>query len=185
MCKFTRKERCNNASIGADSDLVLRIRRRNRTISHPYSLQYQESLDFDDHEHLRYIRNPTAYQLSRLGLKRVKKAENVEYTSYESRLKSFATWPRYMTQTSDQLADAGFYYTGEDDFTTCHYCGVRIGHWRPGEDPWEQHAIWSSTCSYLLTVQGWEYVNNITGQDLYESSATVRTKTYTPNHMYN
>ena len=106
-----------------------------------------------------------------MGLNIIKKPENSEYASYVSRLNSFATWPTHLRQTSEQLADAGFYYTEINDFTTCYHCGINIGNWRPEEDPWERHAILSPSCCYLLTVRGWEYVKNVTGQELYETSA--------------
>ncbi|XP_068987469.1 baculoviral IAP repeat-containing protein 3-like [Bombus flavifrons] len=42
--------------------------------------------------------------------------------------------------------------------------------WRAEDDPWEQHTISSPSCCYLLTVRGWEYVNKVTGQELYETA---------------
>ncbi|XP_050584383.1 baculoviral IAP repeat-containing protein 7-A-like [Bombus affinis] len=161
------------------------IRRRSRYVPNPYGIEYHESFNFNDHRFLKYLRNPTAYELSRLGLNIIKKPENSEYASYVSRLNSFTTWPTYMRQTKEELADAGFYYIGIDDFTTCYQCGLGIGNWKPEEDPWEQHAISSPTCCYLLTRRGFEYVNNVTGQQLYETSPKVSTITYTQNHMYN
>ncbi|XP_068987662.1 putative inhibitor of apoptosis, partial [Bombus flavifrons] len=70
--------------------------------------------------------------------------------TYESRLNSFATWPTYMTQTSEELAHAGFFYTGINDFTTCYNCGITIGNWRSEEDPWERHMISSPSCGHFL-----------------------------------
>ncbi|XP_068987597.1 E3 ubiquitin-protein ligase XIAP-like [Bombus flavifrons] len=129
-CRFIRNEHCNNVPIGADPAKVRRTKRKNRNISCPYGLQYQKAFDFNDHRFLRYSRNPTAYELSRLGLKR----------------------------------------TGINDCTTCYHCGIGIGSWRAEDDPWEQHAISSPSCCYLLTVRGWEYVNKVTGQELYETA---------------
>lgn len=176
-CRFIRNEHCNNVPIGADPAKVLRTRRRNRNISCPYGLQYQESFDFNDH---RFSRNPTAYVLSRLGLNDLMKPEKLEYATFESRLNSFATWPTYMTQTGEELAHAGFYYTGINDFTSCYHCGITIGNWISEEDPWERHMISSPNCCHFLTVRGWEYVNNVTGQELYETSEGVSIKTYHP-----
>ncbi|XP_068987477.1 E3 ubiquitin-protein ligase XIAP-like [Bombus flavifrons] len=129
-CRFIRNEHCNNVPIGADPAKVRRTKRKNRNISCPYGLQYQKAFDFNDHRFLRHSRNPTAYELSRLGLKR----------------------------------------TGINDCTTCYHCGIGIGSWRAEDDPWEQHAISSPSCCYLLTVRGWEYVNKVTGQELYETA---------------
>jgi baculoviral IAP repeat-containing protein 7/8 len=90
-----------------------------------------------------------------------------------------------MTQTIEELAHAGFYYTGINDCTTCYHCGIGIGSWRAEDDPWEQHAISSPSCCYLLTVRGWEYVNKVTGQELYETAEGASIKTYTLNNIYN
>ncbi|XP_050493872.1 baculoviral IAP repeat-containing protein 3-like isoform X1 [Bombus huntii] len=169
-CRFIRNERCNNVPIGASPAKVPRTKRRNRNISCPHGLQYQESFDFNDHGFLRSSRTPTAYQLSRLGLKSVKKPEILQYASYESRLNSFATWPTDVTQPSEELAHAGFYYTGINDFTTCYHCGICIGNWRPEDDPWDRHMISSPRCYHLLPALGWEYVNNVTDQELYETA---------------
>ncbi|XP_033204814.2 baculoviral IAP repeat-containing protein 7-B-like [Bombus vancouverensis nearcticus] len=169
-CRFIRNERCNNVPIGASPAKVPRTKRRNRNISCPHGLQYQESFDFNDHGFLRSSRTPTAYQLSRLGLKSVKKPEILQYASYESRLNSFAAWPTDVTQPSEELAHAGFYYTGINDFTTCYHCGICIGNWRPEDDPWERHMISSPRCCHLFPALGWEYVNNVTDQELHETA---------------
>jgi hypothetical protein len=184
-CKFVRNEHCNNVPIGADPDKYLRIKQRNRNKSCPYGLSYKESFNFNEHRFLRNKRNPTAYDLSRLGLKKVKTPEHLDYASYQTRLNSFTTWPTHMTQTREQLAEAGFYYSGIDDITICYHCGIHIGSWRIEEDVWVQHANLSPGCPYLLTIRGTEYVNNVTGKELYESSEQVSRKTYSLNHMYN
>ncbi|XP_068974777.1 baculoviral IAP repeat-containing protein 7-B-like [Bombus flavifrons] len=170
-CRFIRNEHCDNVAIGVDPDKVLQTKQTNRNISCRYGLQYQESFDFNDHQFLRNLRDPTAYELSRLGLKRVKKPEKMKYASYESRLKSFATWPTNMKQTSEELADAGFYYTRVADLTRCYHCGLNIAGWELFGDPWEEHASLSPKCCYLLAVRGWEYVNKVIGTKIYGTSA--------------
>ncbi|XP_060822287.1 baculoviral IAP repeat-containing protein 3-like [Bombus pascuorum] len=181
-CKFVRREHCNNVPIGQDPDKYLRRKRRNRNISCPYGLQYKDSFDFNDHRFLRYARNPSAYELSRLGLTSVKEPKNLDYSTYKSRLNSFANWPTYMKQTGEALADAGFYYTGVRDITTCYHCGVGIGNWKTEEEPWVQHAMLSPCCSYLLTVRGTQYVNDATGQELYDTCEGPSVQTTAESH---
>ncbi|XP_024227584.1 E3 ubiquitin-protein ligase XIAP-like [Bombus impatiens] len=176
-CRFIRNEQCDNVPVGVDPDEVLLTKRRNRNITCRYGLQYLESFDFNKHQFLRQLRYPTPYELSRLGLQDVKNPENLDYATYESRLNSFESWPTYMKQTREDLADAGFYYAGVDDFTTCYHCGIDIGNWRVEEVPWEEHAILSPSCCYLLAVRGWEYVNKVIGHKIYETPAEVSTKT--------
>ncbi|XP_033305671.1 E3 ubiquitin-protein ligase XIAP-like [Bombus bifarius] len=168
-CRFIRNEHCDNVPIGVDPDKVLQTERRNSNITCRYGLQYHESFDFNDHQFL-HLKHPTAYELSRLGLQNVRKAKSLEYVTYESRLNSFETWPTYTKPSSEELADAGFYYTGVYDFTICFHCGSMKAGWR-NEDPWEEHAILSPNCCYLLTVRGWEYVNKVIGFKIYETPA--------------
>ncbi|XP_068975107.1 E3 ubiquitin-protein ligase XIAP-like [Bombus flavifrons] len=108
----------------------------------------------------------TTAKCSCLGLGRTKSPVHPEYASYDARLHTFATWPKSIPQRKEQLADAGFYYIGKGDQTFCYYCGVGLKDWEPENDPWEQHAKWFSKCCYLLMVQGQDYVNKITGQDI-------------------
>jgi hypothetical protein len=75
-CSFILNEHCDNVPIGADSDKILRTKRRNRDTRGPHSMKYEESLDFN--------------VLSRLGLKSVKKSANLEYeTSAEVSRKTY------------------------------------------------------------------------------------------------
>ncbi|XP_050584343.1 E3 ubiquitin-protein ligase XIAP-like isoform X4 [Bombus affinis] len=173
-CRFIRNEHCDNVPIGANPDRILRRKRRN--ISCPYGLKYQDSFDFHDHIFSKFSRTLSSYELSRLGLRKVKEPKKLEYASYESRLNSFARWPAYIRQKSEELAHAGFYYTKIKDFTTCFHCGISIRNWRPQEDPLEQHAILSPGCYYLLTIEGFKYANNVTDQELYETSTEIPTQ---------
>ncbi|XP_050600075.1 baculoviral IAP repeat-containing protein 7-A-like [Bombus affinis] len=154
----------------------VRITQRNGNIYCPYGLKYHKSFDFNDHRFLRHSRTPSTYEFSRLGLRRVTEPEKLEYASYESRLNSFAGWPTHLRQTSEELADAGFYYIGIMDLTVCYHCGICIENWGPEEHPWEKHAISSPGCYYLLTVRGFKYANNVTGQELYETSTEAPTQ---------
>jgi hypothetical protein len=75
-CSFILNEHCDNVQIGADPDTVLRSKRRNRDTRGPYGLKYEASFDFNE--------------LSRLGLKSVKKPANLEYeTSAEVSRKTY------------------------------------------------------------------------------------------------
>lgn len=40
---------------------------------------------------------------------------NEDYKNYYQRLHTFKLWPPSITQTPEELADAGFYYTGRSD----------------------------------------------------------------------
>ncbi|KAF2897200.1 hypothetical protein ILUMI_08974 [Ignelater luminosus] len=87
-----------------------------------------------------------------------------EYKCLENRLKSFREWPQSIKQTSEKLAAAGFYYNGKGDQTICFQCGLGLRDWADGDDPWEQHAKWSSRCSFLHSQKGAEYVSEVSSR---------------------
>ncbi|KAF2883024.1 hypothetical protein ILUMI_23162 [Ignelater luminosus] len=68
-----------------------------------------------------------------------------EYQCLENRLKSFMQWPPSIKQKPEQLAAAGFYYND----------------WADDDDPWEQHAKWSSRCSFLRSQKSADYISEV------------------------
>ncbi|XP_059057310.1 baculoviral IAP repeat-containing protein 3 isoform X2 [Achroia grisella] len=84
-----------------------------------------------------------------------------QYQTYPARLRSFDDWPRSMPQKPEELADAGFYYTGTGDKTKCYFCDGGLKDWEKDDVPWEQHALWFSRCYFLNTVKGRDYVQRV------------------------
>ncbi|MDP0588581.1 MAG: RING-HC finger protein [Candidatus Endonucleobacter bathymodioli] len=88
------------------------------------------------------------------------KSENFEHL--QSRLDTFnGVWRADITQTPQMLADAGFYYTGEEDTVRCHYCDGGLRYWEPNDIPWEQHAEFFGYCKFLIKMQGRDYIESI------------------------
>ncbi|AKR17527.1 IAP-3 [Mocis latipes granulovirus] len=83
---------------------------------------------------------------------------NTKYKTISARLSTFDDWPKGLTQTPEELAEAGFYYTGAGDKVKCFYCDGGLRDWQPYDDPWQQHAGWFNRCFYVNTVKGSEYV---------------------------
>ncbi|AAQ21613.1 iap-3 [Cryptophlebia leucotreta granulovirus] len=83
------------------------------------------------------------------------------YISHRSRLDSFKTWPFSMTQKADDMAQAGFFYTGKGDRVICYYCDGKLSMWERDEDPWEEHARWYGSCAFLKLVKGEEFIQKI------------------------
>ncbi|XP_044740157.1 baculoviral IAP repeat-containing protein 3-like [Chrysoperla carnea] len=83
------------------------------------------------------------------------------YCTEESRIATFKEWPRVMKQKPAELAEAGFFYTGRGDQTTCFHCGLGLKDWEENDDPWEQHARWFSKCTHVLLNKGQEFVQQI------------------------
>ena len=83
------------------------------------------------------------------------------YASETARLRSFKDWPRCMKQKPEELAEAGFFYTGQGDKTKCFYCDGGLKDWENDDVPWEQHARWFDRCAYVQLVKGREYVQKV------------------------
>ncbi|XP_071876896.1 E3 ubiquitin-protein ligase XIAP-like [Bombus fervidus] len=167
-CRFVCNEDCGNVPIGTHPDEILPTERRNGNIICRYGLEYSQSFDFNDHRFVTDAEDPTAYDLSRLGLKKVKKPKYLDYITYQSRLNSFSTFSD-TSMSKELLADAGFYYNERDRMSICYHCGLGVGRWFPGENPWARHAISSPSCCYLITVRGHQFVNDLTHQNIYEN----------------
>lgn len=83
------------------------------------------------------------------------------YASVSARLRSFKDWPRSMRQKPEDLAEAGFFYTGQGDKTKCFYCDGGLKDWENDDVPWEQHARWFDRCAYVQLVKGRDYVQRV------------------------
>ncbi|XP_041979976.1 baculoviral IAP repeat-containing protein 2 isoform X1 [Aricia agestis] len=83
---------------------------------------------------------------------------HAKYASMAARLQTFADWPRSMRQKPEDLAEAGFFYTGNGDKTKCFYCDGGLKDWENDDEPWEQHARWFNRCAYVQLVKGRDYV---------------------------
>ncbi|XP_075975321.1 death-associated inhibitor of apoptosis 1-like isoform X2 [Anticarsia gemmatalis] len=83
------------------------------------------------------------------------------FASEAARLRSFQDWPRCMRQKPEDLAEAGFFYTGQGDKTKCFYCDGGLKDWEPDDVPWEQHARWFDRCAYVQLVKGRDYVQRV------------------------
>jgi Inhibitor of Apoptosis domain/Zinc finger, C3HC4 type (RING finger) len=82
-----------------------------------------------------------------------------QFTSFSTRLATFATWPRGLAQKPESLATAGFFYTGRSDITLCFHCGYGVGQWEPDDDPWIEHARWhGGVCTFVKLSKGMDFV---------------------------
>ena len=78
--------------------------------------------------------------------------EKSDLVYYEDRLKTYEHWPKQIKQSKQNLARAGFYYTGEGDKVTCFACKLSLSTWEPTDDVWIEHQKWTTTCPYLKIV---------------------------------
>lgn len=95
-------------------------------------------------------RTSTMNELSLRERNRIfKRPQHPDFSSKSTRLVTFLDWPRQMRQKPEDLAEAGFFYTGRSDKTVCFQCGGGLKDWEENDDPWQQHALWFSQCAYL------------------------------------
>ncbi|XP_014228800.1 death-associated inhibitor of apoptosis 1-like isoform X1 [Trichogramma pretiosum] len=170
-CRFIRKLPCGNVPLGADASMIPARPSRSWDVCGPYRLDYRHSAEADTHGSSSgptstSTQLPSAARLGCLGIGIAKRPDFPDYASYEARLQTFADWPTSIAQTKEQLADAGFFYTGTGDQTTCYHCGGGLKNWEPQDDPWVQHAKWFSTCFYVRLVKGQEFINSVTGKHI-------------------
>ncbi len=71
------------------------------------------------------------------------------YSTPEFRLESFKNWPK-LAQNPEEMASAGFYYTGLGDQVKCFTCHQTFKMWYPSDKPLLRHALEAPGCSYLF-----------------------------------
>ncbi|KAI5726807.1 putative inhibitor of apoptosis isoform X1 [Diaphorina citri] len=107
--------------------------------------------------------NQVVSSLEKLGIHKNSPPAFPNYATYESRLRSFDSWPISLRLKPVTLTEAGFFYTGKADQTLCFRCGGGLKHWEETDDPWTEHARWFSSCPYVKLVKGQEFINQVIG----------------------
>ena len=64
------------------------------------------------------------------------------------RRKTYETWP-VSFMDPHRLSAAGFYYTDQNDVVRCAFCGVEVGRWEEGDDPFRDHQRWAPSCGFV------------------------------------
>ena len=77
------------------------------------------------------------------------KPKHKEYISLKSRLDSFESWPKQINPKPMELAEAGFFYTGQSDVTTCFHCGVVIYNWEVMDIAKMEHRKFKPLCPFI------------------------------------
>ena len=68
------------------------------------------------------------------------------------RLGTFTNWPPRAHVRPDDLARAGFFYTGTDDRVRCAFCRDHLRDWVPGDIPAEEHRKHFPDCPFVRNV---------------------------------
>lgn len=84
---------------------------------------------------------------------RTRNESEIKYSEYKlhcDRLKTFSSWPRGIKQRPEELAEAGFFYSGKGDEIVCFSCGLGICQLEPDDNPWVEHKnLLIGNCAYL------------------------------------
>ncbi|XP_037795023.1 baculoviral IAP repeat-containing protein 3-like [Penaeus monodon] len=84
-----------------------------------------------------------------------------DFTTLDSRLKSYVEgWPILGLHARD-LAEAGFFYCGLSDHVRCFHCGKGLRNWISSDIPWKEHARWYPKCRFVLLTKGQDYINEV------------------------
>ncbi|KAI4504034.1 hypothetical protein M0802_000505 [Mischocyttarus mexicanus] len=169
-CRFVRNIPCGNVPIGVDPNLVPPPSPIGHDVCGIYEPENYPRNEYS--EELSNLLLPPNTTLRSLGIERPKQPIYLKYASLELRISSFDTWPKPMIPTKP-LADAGFFYTGEDDQTLCFHCGVGLKDWELDDDPWQEHLKWFPNCHFLVMSRGNEYTN-VEGQSVKLSSTEMK-----------
>ena len=101
------------------------------------------------------------------------------YNREDVRLQSFlGRWPVDNSMTPEELASAGFYYTGNSDRVQCAFCFGVLQNWEEGDKAIREHVRYLPNCPFVIQ----EEVNNIpislaevpTASDVIPSDGMIR-----------
>jgi len=71
-----------------------------------------------------------------------------------SRKNTYTGWPHATTHTPEEMAEAGFYYVGQNDPVCCINCKGGLKSWAGLLQPWVEHARFYPQCPFVRQVKG-------------------------------
>ncbi|XP_064478323.1 E3 ubiquitin-protein ligase XIAP-like isoform X1 [Ornithodoros turicata] len=105
--------------------------------------------------------NGATYQTERHIIPQKEPAHR-RYATLADREASFQGYPATAKGNTQNMAKAGFFYTGTDDLTTCFQCGNSVCSWDGDDDPLVEHARWFPECPYVELQLGDLAINDVT-----------------------
>ncbi|XP_042889183.1 baculoviral IAP repeat-containing protein 3-like [Penaeus japonicus] len=84
-----------------------------------------------------------------------------KFSTIKERLASFENWPDCLVQKPLDLANAGFFYEGANDYVRCFHCYGGLYNWEKGDIPWNEHAKWYPKCQHIKSERGIEFIHTI------------------------
>lgn len=75
-----------------------------------------------------------------------------QFSTYESRLRSFNNYPNENKLFWGKLAFAGFFYLNFSDYVQCFYCKGCLRTWNITDDPLKRHRENFETCPFVIQI---------------------------------
>ncbi|XP_055887551.1 death-associated inhibitor of apoptosis 2-like isoform X1 [Biomphalaria glabrata] len=100
---------------------------------------------------------PPAY--TELGIV-VERPKRQEFATKDARLDTFQNWTSQFNPI-EEMADAGFFYTGHGDSIRCFFCGGTLKNWEDGDNVYIEHARYFPKCAYISQSKGKAFVEAI------------------------
>ncbi|CAG2244790.1 BIRC7_8 [Mytilus edulis] len=91
----------------------------------------------------------------------LEKPKYPKYAIKTTRFSSFTNWPTCLSQTPEDLVNAGFFYTGTEDHCRCFFCGGGLRRWEEGDLPWTEHARWYPKCPFVIQCKGEKFIEDV------------------------
>ncbi|XP_033759890.1 uncharacterized protein LOC117342035 [Pecten maximus] len=121
---------------------------------------------------------------AKTSFRKGKNLVNETYRTFEARVKSFESFslekmPEGSAQSFDrqklinEIAEAGFNYTGCGDAFTCYSCGLVLTSIKHGQNVMATHAWLSPSCAHVTSVKGMDYIDSILQTAAHASPRTV------------
>lgn len=114
-----------------------------------------------------------------------KKSSRDKMNTMIERIKTFNTWPRQIKQRPEELAKAGFFYTGVGDNVECYQCNIKWCDMLEDAVPMEEHAVLSPFCEFLKATVGKACVKMMTLKRKLSSSSQENKKLEDKKKMNN
>lgn len=72
---------------------------------------------------------------------------------FAERLTTYSCWPSQIPQHREDMALAGFYYTGCGDRVRCAFCGLELTGWTKDVEPFSRHKDENPRCSFMEEIR--------------------------------
>uniref|UniRef100_A0A1B0D401 Uncharacterized protein n=1 Tax=Phlebotomus papatasi TaxID=29031 RepID=A0A1B0D401_PHLPP len=96
-----------------------------------------------------------------------------EYELDDARYQTYSNWPSNK-KTPDDLCDAGFFYSGNNDEVICFSCGGSVQDWKEDDCIWEIHAARFNDCDYVKFVKGEAFVKGVKEKYFRDNDTTIQ-----------